>query len=640
MNADRGASQSILIVDDDPANLEVLSNFLEMAGYEVLIARDGESAIFRAQYDPPDLICLDVMMPGIDGFETCRRLKSQPLTADIPVIFMTALSETVDQVKGLSLGAVDYIPKPFYEEVVLSRIQLHLKLRSLARELSEQNEQLEQLVAQRTTQLNQTIDRLQATQTQLLLRERQLEYEAFHDTLTGLPNRLWLMNHLESLLTKGDRYNEFGFALLFLDLDRFKVINDSLGHLTGDALLGHVAQRLANILDDTSSIARLGGDEFVVLIEGCCNQDTVLQAVRRIQAQFSQAFRLANNYEVFTNTSIGIVLSTGEYNTCEAVLRDADVAMYQAKQNGRGRYAIFNPQMRNRARVRLDLENELRRAVGNGSFAELTAGREFGLYYQPLVCLKTGQVKGFEALLRWHHPQRGIISPAQFVPISEEIGLIHTLGGWVFREACQQLATWYQQFPHQRDLTMNVNLSTIQLMQPQLIELIQETLDEVRLPNECIKLEITESCLLETNKNVFAILRKIEDLGLLLCIDDFGTGYSSLSRLHEFPVRTLKIDKSFVRRLQNGDNGNEIVKTIVTLAHSLDMDTVAEGIETSIQLELVRAMGCEFAQGYLFARPLPADEAVNFLVTPDVFYPQVNLDTDCKDFVQPPPSTR
>ncbi|MGC9505024.1 putative bifunctional diguanylate cyclase/phosphodiesterase [Baaleninema sp.] len=644
MNPNPATFHSILIVDDDPANLEVLSNFLEAAGYEVLIARDGQSAIDRAAYDPPDLICLDVMMPGIDGFETCRRLKANPDTAEIPVVFMTALSETADQVKGLSLGAVDYVPKPFYEEVVLSRIQLHLKLRSLALALTDQNEYLEKLVASRTAELHDTITRLQETKTQLLMRERQLRYEALHDALTGLPNRTGLLDRLESIVSqphspnRSDE-NHYRFALLFLDLDRFKVINDSLGHLAGDALLEDVARRLISVLENSTPaegkidrdppqacIARLGGDEFVILLEPDVGIECVLPVVRNVQAQFAQPFHIANNYEVFTNASIGIVLGTSEYRTCEDVLRDADVAMYQAKQAGRGRYAIFNPQMQARAKARLDLENELRRAVGSESCCDEIASQEFHLYYQPLICLKTGKVAGFEALLRWHHPQRGLISPIQFVPISEEIGLIHALGGWVFREACRQLSEWRSQFPHQQDLTMNVNLSTIQLMQPQLIDLIQETLYQANLPQGCIKLEITETCLLESNKNVFDILRQLEDLGMLLCIDDFGTGYSSLSRLHEFPVKTLKIDKSFVRRLHGRDNGNEIVKTIVTLAHSLNMDTVAEGIETSLQLETVREMGCEFAQGYLFSRPLPADDAVNFLLKPDLFYPKITVD--------------
>jgi EAL domain-containing protein (putative c-di-GMP-specific phosphodiesterase class I) len=245
------------------------------------------------------------------------------------------------------------------------------------------------------------------------------------------------------------------------------------------------------------------------------------------------------------------------------------------------------------------------------------------------VSLKSGRVVGFEALLRWHHPQRGLISPTDFIPISEEIGLIHQLGLWAFRESCRQLDLWRSQFPHCGNLILNVNLSTIQLMQPQLVERIEDALDGVRLPKGCIKLEITESCLLESNASVFEILRKLQDLGLSLCIDDFGTGYSSLSRLHEFPVQTLKIDKAFVKRLRANthditDNGNEIVHTIVTLAHTLGMDTVAEGIETPEQLAVVRAMGCEFAQGFFFSRPLPAEEAARFLATPDLFASRVS----------------
>ncbi|MFP4221159.1 MAG: EAL domain-containing protein [Phormidium sp.] len=651
MNAILTATQSILIVDDDPANLEVLSNLLERSGYEVLIARDGYSAIERARYDPPDLICLDVMMPGIDGFETCRRLKNQAETVDIPVIFMTALSDIEHQVMGLGLGAVDYIPKPFYEDVVLSRVQLHLKLRRLTDSLANQNQQLERLVGDRTHQLQDTIHQLQVTQRELEQREQQLAHDALHDSLTGLPNRVWLMNRINTLLQNTANSSEF--AVLFLDLDRFKVINDSLGHLAGDALLKTVAGRLLEILGQDpqtldslspdfpetgwSTVSRLGGDEFVVLLENVAGLDDVLEVARCIQRQFSLPFHLANNYEVFTNASIGIALKNTQYLQCENVLRDADIAMYQAKQAGRGRYAIFNPQMQARAKLRLELENDLRHAVEHKLLIrepwqdshdrqKLRGQRnnEFSLYYQPLVCLQTGRIRGFEALLRWHHPKKGLISPVDFIPISEEIGLIHELGSWVFWEACQQLSDWRSQFPHLQDLTLNVNLSTIQLMQPQLVELIENALMGVQLPQGCIKLEITETCLLQSNAQVFDILRKLQELGLSLCIDDFGTGYSSLSRLHEFPVHTLKIDKAFVARLQeksNGvsENGNEIVHTIITLAHALGMDAVAEGIETPTQLAIVRAMGCELAQGYLFSRPLPPQEAETFLVTPERF---------------------
>lgn len=651
MNAIPPATQSILIVDDDPANLEVLSNLLEGAGYEVLIARDGQSAIERAQYDPPDLICLDVMMPGIDGFETCRRLKQMAETVEIPVIFMTALSDLEHQVMGLGLGAVDYIPKPFYKDVVLSRVQLHLKLRRLTDFLANQNQQLEQLVGDRTHQLQDTIHQLQVTQRELQQREQQLAHDALHDSLTGLPNRVWLMNRLNTLLHNASDSPEF--AVLFLDLDRFKVINDSLGHLAGDALLETVAGRLLEILGQDqqtlahlspdfpgvglSTVSRLGGDEFVILLENISNLEEVLEVARRVQRQFSLPFHLANNYEVFTNASIGIALKNSQYLHCENVLRDADIAMYQAKQAGRGCYAIFNPQMQARAKLRLELENDLRHAVEHKLvIRELSPGgqscdrrrgqgdNEFSLYYQPLICLKTGKIRGFEALLRWHHPQKGLISPVDFIPISEEIGLIHELGSWVFWEACQQLSDWRSQFPHIQDLTLNVNLSTIQLMQPQLVKLIENVLMEVQLPKGCIKLEITETCLLQSNAQVFDILRKLQELGLSLCIDDFGTGYSSLSRLHEFPVHTLKIDKAFVARLQEKSNGvsedgNEIVHTIITLAHALGMDAVAEGIETPTQLAIVRAMGCELAQGYLFSRPLPPQEAETFLVTPERF---------------------
>ena len=411
-----------------------------------------------------------------------------------------------------------------------------------------------------------------------------------------------------------------------------------------------MAQRLLDAVEHTSqnwdvinhdcfnpglrTVSRLGGDEFVILLENVSDLEEVLKITRRVQKQFSLPFYLSQNYEVFTNASIGIALKKSNYSNYEDILRDADIAMYQAKHEGRGRYAIFNPTMQARAQLRLELENELRHAVEHGivlqqdweNFESITRDviNEFKLCYQPLICLKTGTIQGFEALLRWHHPQKGLISPVSFIPISEEIGLIHQLGSWVFLESCRQLSHWRSQFPDLKDLSLNVNLSTIQLMQPQLVEFIETTLKRVQLPKGCIKLEITETCLLQSNAQVFDILRQLQELGLSLCIDDFGTEYSSLSRLHEFPVDTLKIDKAFVARLQeksNGiaDNGNEIVHTIITLAHALGMDAVAEGVETPMQLALIRAMGCELAQGYLFSPPLPPEEAVSFLVTPERF---------------------
>ncbi|MGB8687908.1 MAG: EAL domain-containing protein [Microcoleus sp.] len=614
----------ILIVDDSPNNLKLLFDFLRNSGFKVLVAKDGESAIEKLQEVSPNIILLDVMMPGIDGFETCSRLKASVATKDIPIIFMTALTDRVDKVKGLSMGAVDYITKPFQQEEVLARVQLHLGMRNLTKTLEEQNRlfkqeiearkeaesalkkltfELEERVAAQTNELQQTVNQLQQAQVGLLQREEKLGHDAFHDPLTDLPNRAWFMNRLQEVIDLSYRREDYLYAVLFIDLDRFKLVNDSLGHFVGDELLKSVARKLQASLRHTDSVARFGGDEFVILLEDIQDIDEPNRVAERIQNQLRQPFNL-NDYEVFTEISIGIILSTMGYDRPEDVLRDADIAMYYAKAQGRGRYEIFDPAMQTVAMSRLQLENDLRRAI---------AQQEFCVHYQPIVSLSTGQVSGFEALVRWHHPSGMIYPPTAFIPVAEETGLINELGLWVLQEACHQTSIWHQQFPQTPPLAINVNLSPVQLKQANLLNRIEEILQQTGFPNYCLKLEITESCILETVSREEKMLKQLKALGIQLCIDDFGTGYSSLSRLHEFPIDTLKIDRSFVSRIGADNSGVEIIQTIMTLARSRGMDIVAEGIETPIQLKKLRELGCEFGQGYLFSKAVDSEKATELL---------------------------
>jgi diguanylate cyclase (GGDEF)-like protein len=614
----------ILIVDDNPNNLKILFEFLKESGFKVLVAKDGESAIEKLQEVSPNIILLDVMMPGIDGFETCYRLKASVATKDIPVIFMTALTDRVDKVKGLSMGAVDYITKPFQQEEVLARVQLHLRLRNVTKTLEEQNvllkeeiearkeaeaalqkltSELEERVASQTAELTQAVNELQQAQVQLLEREKKLGHDAFHDALTELPNRAWFMNRLQQAIDLSYRREDYLYAVLFIDLDRFKVVNDSLGHLVGDELLKSVARKLQACLRHTDAVARFGGDEFVLLLEDIKDIEEPNRVAERIQHQLRQPLNL-DDYEVFTEISIGIIFSTMGYDRPEDVLRDADIAMYHAKAQGRGRYEVFAPAMQTVAMARLQLENDLRRAI---------ALQEFCVHYQPIVCLSTGQLSGFEALVRWHHPSGIIYPPAEFIPVAEETGLIHELGWWVLQKACHQISIWQQQFPQTPPLAINVNLSAVQLKQVNLLNRIEELLQQTGFPSYCLKLEITESCILETVSREEKMLKQLKSLGILLCIDDFGTGYSSLSRLHEFPIDTLKIDRSFVNRIGADNSGVEIIQTIVTLARSRGMDIVAEGIETPTQLQKLRELGCELGQGYLFYQPVDSEKATELL---------------------------
>lgn len=607
----------ILIIDDNLTNLEVLFQFLDESNFEVWVARTGESGIRKAQYDAPDLILLDVMMPGLDGFETCRLLKDNPKTCDIPIIFMTALSDTVDKVRGLSLGAVDYIVKPFQYEEVLARVKLHLRLRLLTQSLQQEVQQrtaaqaelqqlaaeLEQRVDQRTLELRTALRDLQKTQAELLQQEEKLRYDAFHDSLTDLPNRAWFMERLQHAVQVAAGSCDYLYAVLFVDLDRFKVVNDSLGHLVGDRLLQSVARRLQSALSPKGAIARFGGDEFIILLENIDDPNDATQVAETIQAQFRTPFRIGD-YELFAGASIGITLSTMGYQQPETVLRDADVALYHAKQAGKGRCSTVNSTMQTQAVCRLQFENDLRRGIER---------EEFYLQYQPIVAFSTGQLKGFEALVRWNHPERGKISPAEFIPVAEETGAIEPLGWWIFHQACTQLAQWQQQFPHAIPLTMNVNFSPLQLKQADLSDRVDTILRQTGICGSWLKLEITESCLLEAAIAEESTFNRLKSTGIQLCVDDFGTGYSSLSRLHEFPVDTLKIDRTFVSRLDDRSSNVEMVRTIVALAHAVEMDVVAEGIETLSQLEKLQELGCELGQGYFFSPPLDARAASQLL---------------------------
>ena len=431
------------------------------------------------------------------------------------------------------------------------------------------------------------------------LAEEQLHHDAFHDALTGLPNRALFMDHLKLAIARARRNDAQKFAVLYLDLDRFKIINDSLGHTIGDQLLVGIADRLKENLRPGDTVARLGGDEFVILIEDIAEDTEAVQVAERIQQQLSVPFTLSGR-EVFTTVSLGIAPSATGYERAEDILRDADTAMYRAKSAGKARYEIFDRAMHARAINLLQMETDMRRALER---------EEFLIHYQPIVALENFRLRGFEALVRWQHPERGFISPMDFIPIAEETGLIVQLGEYVLREACTQMQRWQKRFPADPPLYVAVNLSSKQFSQSELIEKVAQILDETGVNPSSVKLEITESVVMENIDTATDMLRQFRALGIKLAIDDFGTGYSSLSYLHRFPIDTLKIDRSFVTRMSENNENTEIVRTIVVLAQNLGMDVVAEGVETNEQLVLLQKLGCENGQGYFFSKPVGYDGA-------------------------------
>jgi diguanylate cyclase (GGDEF)-like protein/PAS domain S-box-containing protein len=431
------------------------------------------------------------------------------------------------------------------------------------------------------------------------LAEDKLQYEATHDALTGLPNRPLFMGKLANALGKARQFRDYKVSVLFIDLDRFKNVNDSLGHLLGDRLLIEISGRLRECMRPSDMVARLGGDEFTILVEGRYELKEVTTIAERIQEKFTVPFDLAG-HEVYSSASIGILQASEKHLTPEDMMRDADTAMYQAKRAGKARHAVFDEDMHEAVKETLQLETDLRRAVEK---------EEFTVHYQPIYTLSTGKIEGFEALARWNHAALGHIPSRKFIPLAEEIGLIDSLSSQIIKKACLQVGRFQNEAP----LSLSVNLSCRQFAQPNLVQKITQILDETGFAPERFKIEITESVFFEHQERAIEMLNELCALGVEIHIDDFGTGYSNLGYLVRLPVSTLKIDRSFISQIGTSAGNNEIVQTIVMLARNLGMKVVAEGVETEYQLEEVKKLNCEGAQGYLFARPMSFENLVEFM---------------------------
>lgn len=705
----------VLIVDDTPTNLAVISEALNDAGFETAVATSGERALKQMERRSPDLILLDIMMPGIDGFETCRYLKADPRYGDIPIIFMTALADVNSKVQGFDLGAVDYITKPFQEREVLARVGTHLKLKQTRQELQASEARLDSILNSldeivwsatlepfRLLHVNSVVEkilgyapapliqdvslfwnRIEPTDQEMIRSlfsnpmdqqrhsfeyriqtrqgetrwlmsktqirwcaqakqyimdgithdisdrkqaESQLQYTACHDDLTGLMNRSFFIKAVDEMLAEHQRLAELQrdrFAVLFIDLDRFKTVNDSLGHQQGDQLLVKVANELKQSVRPADLVARLGGDEFTILLRNLCDEAEANMIIHRLQAKLDTSFELEMGVKVAMSASIGVVMGTPKYHSAHELLRDADIAMYQAKKLGKACHQLFSEEMYEAALKKINLERDLRTALEQLTQSEQSLPSEHPLlsepssqlllHYQPIYQLVTQKLVGFEALVRWNHPTQGLIAPGEFIPLAEETGLIIPLGWQIMRWALTQLSDWKKTYPFLLDVTMSVNLSSRQLQEPGFLQHLDEILLETETHPSAVKLEITESLLMQGGEAGFAILNALRARGFSLSLDDFGTGYSSLSYLHRFPINTLKIDRSFVQKLEPGVSSVEIVRSITQLARSLRMDVVAEGVETNAQSEQLKELSCEMVQGYLFSKPLNVTEVAAYL---------------------------
>lgn len=464
-----------------------------------------------------------------------------------------------------------------------------------------------------TTQLQQTMGHLQAQtsdlenanqelQNEITERkaiEQRLTYDSLHDAMTDLPNRVLFLDRLGQAIEYCKRRTEYTFAVLFVDVDHFKVINDSLGHLTGDQLLISAGKRMRESLRSSDTVARLGGDEFAILLEITGDINSALSIAKKLQEALKRPFQL-DGHELHITASIGVVISLLGYAHPEEVLRDADIAMYQAKTQGKARFEVFDVNMRSHAFSRLQMEQEIRLALEN---------REFLLYYQPIIEMRSNQLVSFEALIRWSHPTRGILSPDAFLPVAEESGLILPIGEWVLQEACAQLKKWHEDFPALQNVCINVNVSNRQFSQPNFVEQVIEVLQTSGLQAEALRLEITENVLITNYAAVNKVFAKLRSLGVQLQIDDFGSGYSALGYLQHFPISAIKIDKSFIDEIGKNHKGTELIRAIISMARELGMESVAEGIETHEQLDKLKDLSCNLGQGFLLSKPLDKESA-------------------------------
>ncbi|MEM9484802.1 MAG: EAL domain-containing protein [Cyanobacteria bacterium P01_F01_bin.116] len=583
----------VVVVDDAQVNLDFVTEVLTQQGFQVFNAVDGPTAIHLAEEKRPDLILLDIKMPEMDGFEVCLALKSNPLTQAIPVIFLSAVAQTDEKVKAFAVGGVDYISKPFQVPELLARVNNHLALHIAKQEIQELNSELEQRVTQRTAQLENEIGE------RLRIKEEML-HMATHNVLTQLPNRTFLTQHLTDLFSQNQNRFDNSLVLLVLECDQLQVINNSLGHRAGDQMLVAIARRLESCLPLGTLLTHFGEDKFAILLEKSSSLNDALHIAKLLQREIEAPFSLEDQ-AIHTEVSVGIVQGSANYEHAQYLLRDANTVMSQVQKQGIGTIEVFNASMHNRAQSFFEIQNDLYQALVN---------QELRLVYQATISLTSNQITGAEALVRWQHPQKGVIFPGEFIPIAEEIGLIITIDRYILRQVCRQLKYWQDKNLLTKSFKLQVNLSAQQFSQPDFLDYLDNVLAETQINTQNLALEITENALLQQDDLALTVLNTLKRRQICVSIDDFGTGYSSLSYLHRLKVENLKIDRSFVNQLVAPQESFTVVQSIINLAHGLGMTVTAEGVETDAQRERLKSLGCEFAQGYLWGQPMENDKLV------------------------------
>lgn len=600
-----------LIVDDKDENLYYLEALLKGNGYSVDSARHGAEALVKARQSQPDIVVSDLLMPVMDGYTLLRHWKIDTALKRIPFIVYTATyTEPEDERLALSLGADAFILKPSEPEDFMAKLyeveaktalglpsQPANQVNNEKTLLKVYSETLVRKLEEKTLQLEEANLELQRDIARRKEAEDKIEHLAFYDPLTGLPNRRLMQDRLEHSFAASSRH-KFHCALLFIDLDNFKTLNDTRGHNLGDSLLVVVASRLLSCVREGDSVARLGGDEFVIVLENLSEQPE--QAAKMAESVGDKVLSVLNEPYVLNNesyhgtASIGVCLFRNQEITIDELLKRADAAMYQAKGSGRNTLRFYDPAMQAALEQRMQLENNLRRALSE---------HQFVLYYQPQVN-QHSEIIGAEALIRWQDPEKGLIPPSQFIPVSEETGLIVQIGQWVLETACAQLKAW-EANPLTSKLQLAINISARQFHQHNFIEQVLQTLIDQKINPSCLKLELTESVVLNHIDDAITKMHTLRDAGLCFSMDDFGTGYSSLSYLTQLPLSQLKIDQSFVRNVGVKRGDAVIIQTIIGMAKNLDMEVIAEGVEREDQRDFLKGHGCAFFQGYLFGKPMP-----------------------------------
>ena len=605
---------NILIVDDTPDNLDLLAAILKKRGYQTRCIDNGSEAIEVARSGWAELILLDIQMPDMDGYEVCQHLKANELTQDIPVIFISALSDFTDKKKAFQVGGVDYIKKPFEIKEVAIRIANQITIGRSKIEILQLNDRLEQKVRERTAELEKNNQQLQAEINRRQQAQDRLLQIALNDPITGYANRNSFISRLKQALRATDDRADYFFGVILLECDRFRKIKRTLSHIDTNQLLMAIAQTINSCLPETALLSRLEGEEFGIFLDDIRDVNEVIAIVERINQKFDRAL-LIKKRKISININVGIVIGNQDYQDADRLLNDADIAMQKAQEEEEDCYQVFKPEMY----IQLQQDTEL--AKQEIALKQAIRDREFINYYLPIVSLKTQAVVDLEALVRWHHPQQGVILPQDFIDTAESMGLMNAIGNLVLKQACQDIRKWQHNHRDRADLGICINLSAKQLFHSSLISKVDVILRKVKIQGQHIKFDIAENVVIENHQKAKKVLTELKKRKVRLCLDNFGSGYSSLTCLHQFPFDEINIDRSIVANiakanlnLEQEESATLLLKQIIAIAHQMKMVVTATGIENSYQLNLLKDLRCDRAQGYFISKLLQPKDVNKFLL--------------------------